>query len=455
MRLCHEHFQLFLFAFRGTCTKVVITVPAALADDLDDAMSTLGIASKPSAGRPATESKILIRGARQVVTLQGPARMRVGAELEEPGVLRDASVLIDGGRIVQLGSARRVDNLRETQRVRRVDARHLVVIPGFVDAATSLLPEDAEGEESAWGGPALPSRRVSQELQRLALAGSTFVRASFLLPAEESERSRLIRHLLRVEVPASAFQVLLRVNPQWLGEAGGRAASVRELFPSSSRQHLRELLPLMAIGFAAGALRELAPGQRFQLLRGIARALRVEVYDGPRFRSAEFLELGLAAACLASGELPGDTAELEQLAQLGQPWVVEAGPLALQGSDALERLPRAIRVGMRVAVATGYQCGKPGVCSPLALLALLRQQTGLSLPALLQTQIANAAHAFGVGDRMGSLEAGKEANLLLVDCDDYRELGVAVGAPRIVGVMRRGRWLGGDQPPFAQEDGEA
>ncbi len=50
----------------------------------------------------------------------------------------------------------------------------------------------------------------------------------------------------------------------------------------------------------------------------------------------------------------------------------------------------------------------------------------------------NAAHAIGVGDRVGSLEPGKLADLLILDADDYRMLAYRFGTNLAWKVVKRG-----------------
>ncbi len=413
-------------------------------------MFTLGVASTQSAVRPATDTKLLIRGARQVITLQGPPRMRVGDELESLPVLRDASILIENGRISQIGSSRRVENLSAIRNARWIDARRLVVLPGFVDVTRDLAVTESGDHTRRSGGPGddlalgsgLLSRRVTHELQRLALAGSTFVRASFEFPSDMAERARLLRHLLRVDLPAAAFQAALRIQPGILLRESPRGTTLRDLVSPPARQHLRELAPLLAADFSSTLLTSLEPAQRYHLLRAVAREMPCQISGAERCSVAELLDLGLAADCLAEGVLPGNRADMQRLAQWGVRWIMTVGGAALRGEPSIGNLSHALHEGVQVALATGYCPGVPGVHSPLALLALLRQQSGLGVGALLQLQIANTAHALGVGHRMGSLECGKEANLVLVDCDDFRELGLYLGAPRVVATLCRGQVLG-------------
>ncbi len=69
----------------------------------------------------------------QLVTLGGPARARVGAELSELGLVADGALLVRDGRIAAVGARQQIEPLIEKDCV-VVDAGGRVVLPGFVDA---------------------------------------------------------------------------------------------------------------------------------------------------------------------------------------------------------------------------------------------------------------------------------------------------------------------------------
>src|SRR5947209_5865985 len=85
-------------------------------------------------GRP-----ILVRGARQLLTLRGPRGPRRGPALNNPGLIPDGSVLIIDGVVDEIGPTRRVENLAKTRDAVEIDATGRVVIPGFVDSHTHLV----------------------------------------------------------------------------------------------------------------------------------------------------------------------------------------------------------------------------------------------------------------------------------------------------------------------------
>ena len=51
----------------------------------------------------------------------------------------------------------------------------------------------------------------------------------------------------------------------------------------------------------------------------------------------------------------------------------------------------------------------------------------------------NAAHAIRMADKVGSLEPGKQADLLILSIPDYRHLGYRFGTNLVKQVIKKGR----------------
>lgn len=84
-------------------------------------------------------SSLLVRGARQLLTLRGSAEPRYGSRMMDLGVVPDGSILINGHCISEVGTTRRVANLASSQQIECIDATGCIVMPGFVDPAADLL----------------------------------------------------------------------------------------------------------------------------------------------------------------------------------------------------------------------------------------------------------------------------------------------------------------------------
>src|SRR4051794_18299658 len=78
---------------------------------------------------------LFITNCKQLITLAGPARPRVGPELRELSIIADGGMLIRDGRIVAVGAAKEIQRLLDAD-CEVVDANGCIVTPGFVDAHT-------------------------------------------------------------------------------------------------------------------------------------------------------------------------------------------------------------------------------------------------------------------------------------------------------------------------------
>src|SRR5580700_2326229 len=92
----------------------------------------------PEAVRPQGIMPSAIVNIGQLVTLDGPARPRVGDELRDLRIVENAALLIDSGRIAAAGThaelRARIDDAGSV-----IDAQGRCVTPGFVDAHTHLV----------------------------------------------------------------------------------------------------------------------------------------------------------------------------------------------------------------------------------------------------------------------------------------------------------------------------
>src|SRR5438552_4105619 len=100
---------------------------------------------------------------------------------------------------------------------------------------------------------------------------------------------------------------------------------------------------------------------------------------------------------------------------------------------------RLIERGLAVALAS--DCN-PGTCPTenLPLVGAMACTQMKMLPAEAVTALTlNAAAALRRSDRLGSLEAGKQADLVILDVPDYRHLFYHFGVNHVWRVIKRGR----------------
>jgi imidazolonepropionase len=88
-----------------------------------------------------------------------------------------------------------------------------------------------------------------------------------------------------------------------------------------------------------------------------------------------------------------------------------------------------VDLGLAIVLATDFNPGSSPIASMPFMLSLACLQMGLSPAEALIAATLNAAWSLDLGHRVGSLEAGKQADFLIHEFTDYRELAYYIAAP--------------------------
>jgi len=92
-----------------------------------------------------------------------------------------------------------------------------------------------------------------------------------------------------------------------------------------------------------------------------------------------------------------------------------------------------------LAIATDLNPGTAWCESMQFAIALACRYLRLTPAQAIAAATINAAAAIGRADRVGSLEPGKQADILILDAPDYRHLGYRFGTNLVSSVIKRGR----------------
>ncbi|MDR3775111.1 MAG: imidazolonepropionase [Terracidiphilus sp.] len=405
----------------------------------------------------------------QLVTLGGPARPRVGNELRDLGIVENAALLIEDGRITGAGTYSNFKD-RIPLNAMLIDAEARCVTPGFVDAHTHLVfagNRAAEFEQriagatyqqiAAAGGGILRTvarTRAATEDELLAAArrhcdwmlrsGTTTIEAKSGYGLDREAELKMLRVLRRLdeEGPARIIPTLLAAHTIPPEFAGRRDDYVRfvaeELIPEVAAAKLAQFCDAFCDdhAFTVDECRTVLTAAR-----GHGLALRIH---------AEQFRPGAGAALAA--ELGAVTADhLETVTEETLPQLRAAGvqPVLLPGSVFCLRRTQCpparamIDAGLAIVLATDFNPGSSPVPSMPFMLSLACLQMALTPAEALTAATINAAHSLNLGDEIGSLEAGKQADFLIHECADYRELAYFIAAPMRPRVFIAGREVTG------------
>ncbi len=95
--------------------------------------------------------------------------------------------------------------------------------------------------------------------------------------------------------------------------------------------------------------------------------------------------------------------------------------------------------GAAIAIATDFNPGTSPVCSMPEAIATSAALYGLPPLVSLAAATANPAWVLGLADRLGTLEVGKRADLVLLDSDDVASIAYRPGHNPVAATVLGGR----------------
>ena len=406
---------------------------------------------------------LLIRNTSEVVTLQGPVP-RVGPELDRAHTIQKGAVAITDGRIVEVG--RESDLIGRYEPGETLDAAGGTLLPGFVDAHTHPVfgaTREAEfdlrlrgrsyQEITAAGGGIFSSVRSLREtedeeltrlvrgrLDRFIAAGTTTIEAKsgYGLNREDELRSLELLRRLATEHPLEIETTFLGAHqmPEEYAERRDEYISflIDELLPEVRR---RELASACDIFCDQGAY-------TIDESRRLLEAARQQGFS-LRVHADELKGLGAAELAASLGAHSADhlckisDAGIEALRAAGTTAVLLPGTVLSLGAKALPPARKLIERGVTVAIATDFNPGTSYVIPMPIVIAIACTLLRMTVAEALSAATINAAHSLRIADRVGSIEPGKQADLVLLDRPSYLFMAYELGDNSVSAVLKRGR----------------
>jgi len=398
----------------------------------------------------------------QLLTLAGPRRPRVKGEMRELGIVEGGGLLAIDGVIKHVGRSEDIEPHIPSE-CTVVDANGKLVTPGFVDAHTHLVfggnrvneyEMRAEGKTyaeiaSAGGGirsTVAATRAASlEELTKIGRKHARWMLRCGTTTAESKSGYGLsLDSELKLLRAIAGVKTGLRLVPTFLGahavptEFGGNADAYIDYVIS-------DILPAVVtekLAVYADAFCEPSYFNASQVRRVLAEASRLGLKL--RLHADQLTRNGGAELAAELGATTAD--HLEQTDDDGIEALrkAEVQPVLLPGSVyalGLRRYPDArgmIDAGLGLVISTDFNPGSSPVPSMPFAMSLACTHMQMTPAEAWVASTINAAWSVGLGEKVGSLEPGKQADIVIHGCDDYREVPYWVGLESAEAV-----WVGG------------
>ena len=417
------------------------------------------------------QADLIIHNAGQLVTCASGGKPKRGAAMLDVGLIENGAIAAADGKIIGVGKT--ADILRDFTADKTIDAETRVVCPGFVDPHTHIVFAGDRLNEFELkikgadyleilsnGGGIISTVRQTREasaatlftqslnrLDKMLACGTTTVEIKTgygLDTATELKMLACIAELDKAHVIdiVPTFLAAHAVPPEFKDNPNRYVNLICDTMLSEAWKwyvgsHFYGRTPFFCDVFCENGAFSLEQSRKvLETAKSLGFKLKAHV--------DEFTNLGGSRLAIQMGAVSIDHLdaisddEIKLLTGSGTVGIVTPTVNFNFGSSHFADARKLIDAGCAVAISTDYNPGSaPCPSQPMAMAIACRYQKLLPSEAL-NAATVNAAHAIGFGGGVGSIEIGKQADILLLDTKDYRQIVEEFGGNAVKTAIKHG-----------------
>ena len=380
--------------------------------------------------------------------------------MRELGVIEDGALLITDGIVTNVGPSRRIENLAGARAAEEINASGRVVMPGFVDSHTHLIAAPPRVSEYRTEGvsdltlgrkamqfnveyvrrssASALEHQAKKLLQGFVRHGTTTVEVKSGYGLDETGELKILRaisHLAQTGINvASTFMAPHVAPPEFSGSLDAHVEWIRDhLLPKVKQRKNAQFVDLYCdpAGFNLSQTNIL-----LLAARRLGFLLKLHAENTTRMGSVRMgVEMGVVSLDGLNQADESDAIVLGQSRSIG---VVMPGPVCQGYASRFAPARRLMDNGAAVALASCFHPPISSTYSMLTVIALACTHMGFTPEEAITAATINGAYAVSRETRSGSLEYGKEADLIILGVSDYREIPYQFGVNLVSLAMRKG-----------------
>ncbi len=397
---------------------------------------------------------ILIKNANELITLKGPNRPRIMEELKNLSIIKNGSIAIKDSKIIDIGK-----NLKyKAEKI--IDASGKTVLPGFIDPHTHVVFAGSREFELDMKLKGLSYMDI------LNSGGGIFYTVNKTRKA--SEKDLLSQSICRLDKMLTYGTTTCEAKSGY----GLNIESEMKILKVQEKLNKEHKIDIVSTFLGAHAIPkeykvdeyvDIIINDMLPKIRGLANFCDVFCEKGvftveqsrhileagkdynltPKLHADEIVDTGGALLSSQIGAISADhllmssDKGLRQMAKKRIIGVLLPGtPFSLM-QNIYAPARKMIDFGVPVALATDLNpnCWTENMQFIIQLACLNMKMT----PAEAITGATfNAACALGLNDSIGSLEMGKQADIIILDCPNYKFLPYHIGVNLVDTVIKKG-----------------
>jgi imidazolonepropionase len=410
---------------------------------------------------------LLIKNIKQLVTVRSNGMpFKSGNDMRDIGVIENATVCIENGIFKWIG--RNVDFTQTVdERIDVIDATDLVGLPGFVDSHTHLLFAGTREDEFAL-------RVEGKTYQEIAQAGGGILNTvQATRTATKKELKRIARRHLDAMLTEGTTTVEIK-SGYGLNEKD--EIKMLEAINDMTEECLMDIVPTFlgahalppefknnADGYVDLICSRMLPYIAQRKLAKFCDAFCEQGYFSVEqcrsvFEKAKSLGLSIKihadqlsqmGASKLAAEMGAHSADhLEQIDDAGIAVLKKSGTIAaiLPGVSfflhcSYPPARKMIDAGIPLAIASNFNPGSCMSYSMPMMITIACTQMSMTPEEAITASTLNGAAALGLSEKLGSIEVGKQADIVLYDIPSYRYLAYHFGTNHVAKVIKHGTYL--------------
>jgi len=405
----------------------------------------------------------------QLLSCSNNGKPKRGRAMTELGVIKDGALAIDAGKIIDAGNSSEI--LSKFVAEDEVDAKGGILMPGFVESHTHLVFAGSRLEEFemkikgmsyidilASGGGILSTVKQTRNAELSQLIAESQKRLEKLIKSGITTCEIKTGYGLETETEIRLLQAILELKNKDQIDIVPTFMPAHAI-PDEFRQDSDKYVELICEEMLPKAL-ELFRKNRVEIffadvfceknafdLRQSTKILQRAKDLGFKLKAHvdEFSNLGAATVAISLGATSIDhldkisSQEVRLLANSDTIGVITPTVNFHLGYTEFANARNLIDSGCAIAISTDYNPGSSPCSSMILAMAIACRYQKLLPSEVINACTINAAFAVGLQDQVGSIEVGKQADLLLFDTKDYREIVYELGSNPIQKIYKRGK----------------
>ncbi len=403
---------------------------------------------------------LLIFNSSELLTISGKNEARTGKDLNKLSVIKNGAIAVNDRIILETGNSK--DLLEKYSKVDRlIDAENCVVMPGFVDCHTHLVYGGSRESEMAMRLNGVPYLEI---LKQGGGIHST-VKATREISKKDLKRISIKKLDKLLKNGTTTVEIKSGYGLDYVTEK-----KMLEIINELNEEHVMDIIPtfLGAHTIPKGVDREKYVNwiveEAIPKFRNLAKYCDVFCEDGAfsidetkrifstaiqngyklKIHSGQFNDLGASGLAAYLRAVSADHLEnisVEQIRKMkknGTIAVLLPGvPFYLQ-SQKYANARLMIKEKLPIAIATDYNPGSCPSYSMQMMITLACLNMNLTIEEAIIASTINSAAAIEKEKVVGSLENGKQADIIILDLDNYKQIPYYFGTNLIKSVVKNG-----------------